>query len=150
MNRFNRVLLPTTLDGFDKLVEKVCDRFKISDRRHAAAVISVAIRKLPVEQAYTTYAYLAHYVMKAIANHVANYKGDVLKHQTQIELLENQLEADPGDAEARDKLYEAAAQGSEFAKEALKKLEEKLDAVPPKPEIADVEESVQQSGVQST
>lgn len=119
-----KVKLPTTLQAFDDLVTLVGRKYKLEDLNHAAAIIAGAIQHLPPTQAYVTYEYLGHYVIKNIANYVAKHKSQTLQHEHQINLLVSLLETDPGDTEARDKLQTAANQGSTLAKDALSKLEE--------------------------
>lgn len=114
-----RVKLPTTLDEFDALVSRVVSRFNLTDTHHAAAIISIAIRHLPNDQAHTTLDYLGHTVLKNIANHIANHKSDVLKHGAQIDHLVSLIKADPTDQQARDELTKAASEGSERAQKAI-------------------------------
>ena len=87
-----KVKLPTTLQEFDDLAALVVKRYNLVDAHHAAAVLSVAIRHLPPEQAYARLDYLGHYILKNIANHVANHKGQVLQHEAQIDQLASLVE----------------------------------------------------------
>lgn len=114
-----RVKLPTTLAEFDALVERVVKKYKLTDSHHAAAIISVAIRHLDNQTAYTTLDYLGQSVLKNIANHVANHKSQVLQHSAQVDHLVSLLRTDPGNTQARDELQKAADEGSEVAKLAL-------------------------------
>ena len=120
-----KIKLPTELADFDVLVDRVCAKYKLTDRNHAAAVISVAIRHLPNEQGYTTLDYLGHSVIKALANYVANYKAELMRHEDQVRIFFDRLVSNPNDMEARDKLQVAADQGSAAAKAALDKLVDK-------------------------
>ena len=119
----SRVALPTTPSEFDALVSEVAFRYDLTDRNHAAAIISVAIRHLPNDQAYTTYKYLGHTVLKNIANYVANFKGETIKHENQVQQLSGMLEQDPYNQQARDELQKAADAGSPLAKAALERLD---------------------------
>lgn len=121
---FNRkVKLPFTLDDFDILVDKVCKKYKLSDKRHAASVISVAIRHIPNTQGYTTLDYLGQYILKNIANGIADHKGKEIMHEAQIDQLAFLLQEDPNNFEARDALQKAADEGSIKATEAMHKYE---------------------------
>lgn len=125
-NPLEEIFLPTTEQEFDDLVTRVMELYpKIIEREHAIAVISVAIRHLPNEQATTTLQYLGHCVLKGIANHVANFKGEKVKHETQVTHHVNLLVNDPNNMQARDQLEKWANEGSVFAREALAKLEPK-------------------------
>jgi hypothetical protein len=122
MKFFDKVLLPQSPEEFDSLVDRVVKKFNLKDKHHAAAIISVAIRHIPNEQAHTTIKYLGHYVQKNIANYVANYKSNQLQHEAQVTQLENMLKADPGNLQARDELQKAAGEGSTAAKTALARI----------------------------
>ena len=127
------VKLPTTPEAFDSLVELIVKKYGLVDKNHAAACVSVAIRHLPVEQAYTTYDYLGHYVIKNIANYVAHHKAELMKHNSQVDQLEQIIKLDPGNQQARDELTKAAKDGSEYAKEAAARVLITID--PPPAEI---------------
>lgn len=118
-----KVKLPTTPEAFDNLIDKLCVKFKLTDKHHAAAIVSVAIRHIPNDQAYTTWKYLGHSVQKNIANHVANFKSDTLKHENQVAQLAGMLEQDPNNQQARDELQKASDAGSLKAKEALDRID---------------------------
>lgn len=121
---FNRrIRLPQTIWEFDALVSKVVKKYRLIDPHHAAAVISVAIRHLPTTQAYSTLDYFGQYIQKAIANHVADHKNNMMKHEAQVDQLASLLRQDPNDNQARDGLEKAANEGSEYAKKALEKLQ---------------------------
>ena len=115
--------LPVTVEEFDKLVEEFCEETEFKDKRHVAAVFSIAIRHLPNDQGYTTFDYLNNCVIKSRANHVCNHKSQVIQHETQVEMLVSKLEQDPNDMQARDELTKAAGEGSESAKAALVKID---------------------------
>lgn len=117
-----KIKLPVTLEDFDKLVGTVVDKYGLTDPHHAAAIISVAIRHLPNDQAHTTLEYLGHSVLKNLANYVSNHKSQTLQHEAQINQLQDILTNDPNDQQARDELQKAANEGSELAKLALQKL----------------------------
>lgn len=114
-----RIRLPQSIQEFDALVDRVVKKYKLMDPHHAAAVISVAIRHLPTTQGYSTVDYFGEYIQKAIANHVADHKNNMLKHEHQIDQLSSILKQDPNDNQARDGLEKAANEGSEYAKKAL-------------------------------
>jgi len=116
-----KVKLPTTIQEFDDLAALVVKRYNLVDAHHAAAVLSVAIRHLPPEQAYARLDYLGHYILKNIANHVANRKCQVLQHEAQIDQLASLVEADPANSQARDALVKAASEGSKYAASMLDK-----------------------------
>lgn len=123
MSRPAKVFLPRTLEEFEELVDKVCTKFKLPQRDHAAAVISVAIRHLPNDSAVTTLDYLGHTVLKNMANTICNHKASVLQHNSQVQMLFEKLQHDPNDNQARDELEKAAREGSKVAQEALEKLD---------------------------
>lgn len=117
-----KVKLPTTESEYETLVNRVVDKYKLTDRHHAAAIMSVAIRHIPNEEAYTTLDYLGQYIMKNIANYVAYHKGETLKHKSQIQQLESILTTDPNNSQAMDELTKAAKEGSQDAKDSLDRL----------------------------
>lgn len=128
LTEYQEFLLPTTEKEFDEIVDEVLRRFpQITERDHAVAVISVAIRHLPNDQATTTFRYLGHAVLKSLANHVANFKGERVKHETQVAQCFNLLTSDPFNMQARDALEKWANEGSIPAKDALARLEPKKD-----------------------
>lgn len=120
--RKRKVKLPITLVEFDALVDKVMLTFTLTDKTHASAIISNAIRHLPNDEIYTTLEYLGHTVLKNISNYVCSHKSDSLKHSAQIQSLVSILTSNPLDTQARDQLQLAAANGSIEAKNALEKL----------------------------
>lgn len=118
-----KILLPTTPEAFDKLVDQIVDKYKLKDRNHAAAVIGVAIRHLPPAQAKVTHEYLGHYVIKNIANYVAQLKSNGIRHTAEVDQLVALIKKDPNDMQARDGLQKAIDEGSEYAKKVMEKLE---------------------------
>lgn len=125
------VRLPITMAGFDELVTKVVKKYKLPDSNHAAAVISVAIRHLPTTQAHAPLSYFGDYVLKNLANYIANLKSEGIKHKAQVEQLESILRADPGNQQARDELQKAANEGSVLANETLLRLAPQDNPVAP-------------------
>lgn len=117
-----KVKMPQTVAEFDKLVDKVVAKYSLSDKHHAAAIISVAIRHLPNDQGYTTLQYLGESVMKNVANYVANHKGETLRHESQIKQLESILLNEPNNQQALDEMTKAANEGSALAKETIARL----------------------------
>jgi hypothetical protein len=115
-----KIILPTTLDGFDALVDRLVKKYKFADRHHTAAILSVAIRHLPQTEAHATLEYFGNYINKNLANYVANHKGQMLQHEAQIDQLVSLLKQDPADNQARDSLEKAAGEGSAYAANALK------------------------------
>lgn len=118
-----RVKLPTTIAEFDSLVARVVKKYNLKDAHHAAAIISVAIRHLDNQTAYTTLDYLGQSVLKNIANHVADHKSQVLRHTAQIDHLVSLLRTEPSNTQARDELQKAANDGSDVAKKALENID---------------------------
>jgi hypothetical protein len=118
-----RVKLPTELSEYDLLVDKVFKKYNLKDKLHCAALISVAIRQIPNNQAYTSYKFLGESVMKNLANYIANYKGETLKHESQVRALVDIIKQEPLNQEAWDNLQKAADNGSEQAKKAILDLE---------------------------
>ncbi len=112
--------LPTTLEEYETLVDLLVEQYDFKDRRHVAAVISVAIRQLPNHEDSTTLAYLGGWVRKSLANHVAYHMANVAKHDSQLEALASLLEKEPLNQQARDELMKAAVDGSDKAKELCK------------------------------
>jgi hypothetical protein len=123
--KLDEVALPTSLAAFDGLVEQVCAAFKFEGEviPLAATVISATIRQLPRDQAHTHISYLGKCVIKHLANSVCQHKSEVLKHRWQVDTLAQTLESDPGNIQAYDELTKAANDGSEYAKDALARLE---------------------------
>ncbi len=118
-----KIKLPTSLQAFDELVEKLVEKYGFEDPHHTAAILSIAIRHLPATQAHATLDYFADYINKNIANYVADHKGQALRHEAQIDQLINVLKNDPGDNQARDSLEKAANEGSIYAAKALETIE---------------------------
>ncbi len=117
-----KILLPQTPNQFDDLINKLSKKYKLTDKHHAAAVVSVAIRHLPHTQSHTTLEYFASYIQKAIANHVADHKNQMLKHEAHIDQLATLLRQDPNDNQARDGLEKAINEGSDYAKKVMTEL----------------------------
>lgn len=123
-NQTSLVPLPTTEKEFDELIDAVMVAYpNIPEREHAIAVISVAIRHLPNEQATATLEYFGHTVLKSLANHVAHFKGEKVRHETQVNQHISALTTNPNDAQARDQLEKWVNEGSTYAKEALTQFE---------------------------
>lgn len=118
--------LPTTEKAFDMLVDEVCDRYNIVNKEHAAAVIANRIMHLPVDQATTTLRYMGSCVRKNISYQIAQAKGSRIAHVHQIDDIVQVLKTDPNNAEARDALVKAAADGSAYANEQIAKLDAPL------------------------
>ncbi len=118
-----KIKLPTTVKAYEKLVAKVVKKYKLEDAHHAAAIISVAIRHLPNDQAYTTVKFLGDYVTKNIANFIADHQSKVLRHESEVDQLVSILKNDPNDNQARDALTKAVGEGSKYAEAALQKLQ---------------------------
>lgn len=136
-----KVKLPINETEFDIFVAKVVKKYGLPDLKHAASVISVAIRHLPNDQATTTYRYMGHTVLKNLANYTANFKNEKMNHETQVSALADKLRTDPGDAQARDQLDQWATQGSEAAKKALSSLDAE------KPKLAVVPDAAKRESV---
>jgi hypothetical protein len=120
------IFLPRSPEEFDMLVEEVCKKYSFTEKEHAAAVISVAIRHIDNNTATTTLEYLGHSVWKNIANQVANAKSSAIQHTTQVNTLLDMLKHNPADQQARDELERAAGEGSKVARAAL----DSLDPIP--------------------
>lgn len=118
-----KIKLPTSLLDYDALVATLVKRYKFPEPDHVSAVISVAIRHLPNDQAYTTLDYLAQCVQKSMANHVANHKGEMMKGKVQVDNMIDMLKQDPNNQQILDELKRFADQGFDYAKEALAKLD---------------------------
>lgn len=118
-----KVKLPTTEADYDALVKMVIKSFGLKDAHHAAAIMSVAIRHLPNDQAYTTVDYLGQYITKNIANFVANHKSKLLQHEGEVAQLESILKLNPSDMQAFDALTKAASDGSLAARAALDRIQ---------------------------
>jgi len=132
-----KIKLPTSVEEYDFLIDRLAKKYKFEDKNHVAAVVSVAIRHLDNQTAYTTLDYLAQCVQKQMANMVASHKGDLIKHTVQVDSLIAYLKQNPNDAQAMDQLTKYASDGFQYAKEALAKLEaaaqpkQNLSMVPP-------------------
>lgn len=119
-------MIPVSEQEFDDLVDDLMVLFpKIKDKDHAAAVVSVAVRHLPNDQATSTFEYFGYCVLKSLANHVANFKGEKVKHETQVAQYANALTVNPTDAQAYDQLVKWSNEGSTAAKKALADRERK-------------------------
>lgn len=114
-----KIKLPVNPTEYDRLVSLLVKKYKLKDAHHAAAILSIAIRHLPPEQYTTTLKYLGHYILKNIANHVADHKSKILQHEAQIDHLVHLLVQDPANTQARDSLEKASSEGSEYATKAL-------------------------------
>lgn len=115
--------LPTSLEEFNSLIDRLCSKYPIKDKLHAAAVVSVAIRHLPNDTCFTTLDYLYQTVEKSLANHIANHVGEKSRHEAQINQLVFMLKDNPNNQQALDDLRKASDQGSEYAKAELAKID---------------------------
>jgi hypothetical protein len=125
-----QVALPTTLEEFDKLVDELCLKYTLANKEHAASVVSVAIRHLPNDQAETSHEYLISCIRKNLANGIAAFKGDTLKHEYQVKLLADELTVNPNNMQARDELQKAANAGSKCAVDAMAKFGDMFSVAP--------------------
>lgn len=130
-----KTYLPKSPEEFDSLVDLICRKYRLTDKHHAAAIISVAIRHLPNDQATTTLKYLGHSVLKNISNYVAYNKAEILKHESQVNQLVDMIKADPNNQQAWDELNKAASEGSDKAKAALALLQ-------PEPTVTNQDDNV--------
>lgn len=121
---FKRTKLPQTPEEFDKLINHLASTYRLPDKAHAAAIISVAIRHLPNDVDRCTESYLVASVRKNIANHVCASVSNRLQHEAEVTQLVALCKANPNDMQARDALTAAAHEGSEVAKKGLKEVEE--------------------------
>lgn len=120
--RTARHVLPQTPEDFEQMTTILMEEYELQDRKHTQAVMVVAIQRLPADTGYVTLQFLANNVRKSRANHVAKYYGQRLNHESQIDLLVEQLVSDPLDQEARDKLEQCLNSGSEYARDAMIRL----------------------------
>ena len=118
-----KIRLPTSTEEFDALVARLVKKYGFKEPEHVAAVISVAIRHIDNQTGYTTLHYLAQCVWKQMANHVANHKGELIKHKVQVDNMVNMFKQDPNNAQVLDELKKYADNGFEYAKTELAKLE---------------------------
>lgn len=129
---FNKVKLPTTVEDYDKLVYRVCDKYGFKDARHIAAVISRVVKHIAIDQDWTTLDYIKQNINKSYANHVATFIAGKTQHEAQIDGLVDMIKQDPLNQQAWDELTKFSDSGSPKAKEALEKLNEKhLSVVKP-------------------
>ena len=117
-----KIRLPISVEEFDNLVSKLVSKYKFAEPDHVAAVISVAIRHIDNQTAHTTLDYLAGCVHKQMANHVANFKGEMIKNTVKVDTLVSMLKQDPANQQARDELQKMANDGFEYAKNEYDKL----------------------------
>ena len=115
------ILLPQTEEEFNKLTDLLVKKFKLPNREHAAVLLANRIAHLPPDQAYATVDYLGHCIQKNIAFQVAQAMGSKINHKLQIDAIDTALVADPHNQQALDALQKAANEGSEYAREVLKK-----------------------------
>lgn len=115
------IMLPRTEKEFDELVNKVCAKYKLENKEHAASVIAIRISHMPPDQATATLEYFGHCVIKNIAYQIAQNRCEKIQHKQQILALEELLKANPNDQQAIDALQKAASAGSELAKQTLDK-----------------------------
>jgi hypothetical protein len=121
---FNKkIRLPISVAEYDTLVAKLVKKYGFAEPNHVSAVISVAIRHIDNQTAYTTYDYLAQCVWKQMANHVANHKGELIKHAVQVDQLVSMFKQDPNNQQVLDQLSLFASQGSDYAKAELDKIQ---------------------------
>ena len=121
---FNRkVRLPISVAEYDSLVAKLVKKYGFEDSSHVAAVISVAIRHIDNQTAHTTLEYLRDCVYKQMANHVANHKGELIKHTVQVDNMVATFKQDPNNQQVLDELQKYADGGFDYAKDALAKLQ---------------------------
>jgi hypothetical protein len=134
---FNKkIRLPISVAEYDTLVAKLVKKYRFEDSSHVAAVISVAIRHIDNQTAYTTLEYLRDCVYKQMANHVANHKGELIKHSVQVDNLVSMFKQDPNNQQILDELQKYADGGFEYAKDELAKLQA---AVTPQSKLSVVE-----------
>lgn len=123
MSRTNGLIwLPRTPEEFDTLVERICKKFNLTERDHAAVVISAAISHIDNNTATTTLDYLGQSVLKNIANQIAFAKTSKIKHEAQVRFLADTLKQNPGNQQARDELEAAAKDGSKSAQAVIDQL----------------------------
>ena len=130
-----KIRLPISVQEYEQLVNKLVTKYGFEERDHVAAVISGAIRHIDNQTAYTTLHYLAQCVWKQMANHVAYHKAELIQHTVKVDNMVAMFKQDPNNNQVLDELRKYADQGSEYAKEALYKLEE---AAQLKPALASV------------
>lgn len=107
------------------LVDKVMKKFKLENKEHAVAMTINAIKSLPVDQAWISIDNVGARILKHIAWTIADHKGKEQSyeaHKADVASLEDALTSDPNNTQAKDQLETYAKQGSEVAKETLKKL----------------------------
>lgn len=123
-----KVKLPTSVEEYDALVARLVAKYHFTDPEHVSAVLSVAIRHIDNQTAYTTLHYLAQCVWKQMANHVANHKGTLVRHKVQVDNMIAMFKQDPNNQQILDELRKYANDGFEYAKEALDGLEKEASA----------------------
>lgn len=122
-NENNVIFLPQTVDAFDTLISQLVEHYQLPNPEHAAAVVANRIQHLPPDQATVTLKYLGHCIMKNIAYQVAKGKSEILSHRAQVDDIVAHIKTNPNDQQARDALYKAVTEGSEYAKDALEKID---------------------------
>ena len=122
-NDEEQIMLPTTEEQFDKLIDDLTGMYALPNKEHASAVVANRIMHLPADQATSTMRYLGHSVLKNIAYQVAQSKGMRIAHKAQIDQLIQTLKATPNDQQSRDAITKAIGEGSEYAKAEIEKLE---------------------------
>jgi hypothetical protein len=120
---FNKVRLPISIEEYDNLTDKLIRKYGFKDRDYVKSIVSVAIRRLPNENAYITLDFLAQCIWKAMSNHVAAHVGDLIRHTVQVDQLVSFLRQNPNDCQTLDQLRKYASDGFEYAKTELAKLE---------------------------
>jgi hypothetical protein len=123
-----KIKLPISVAEYDSLVSKLVKKYGFDDANHVSAVVSVAIRHIDNQTAYTTMDYLAQCIWKQMSNHVANHKGELIKHEVQVDQLVAMFKQDPNNQQVLDQLNSFSDQGSEYAKLALAKLNSTAEA----------------------
>lgn len=112
-----KIQLPTNEAAFHALIDKLIKRFNLPDRDHATVVVANNIRRLPIDQPWSTEEYLGGCVLKHMAYEVAGAVGSNVAHRHQVDDIVAALEVNGNDQQARDALEKAALDGSEYAKE---------------------------------
>jgi len=111
-----KVKMPITLVEFEQIVDSIANKQSLTDTDQIRAIVANRIMHLPIDQITVDADYFENCVLKSVAYVVARNVNTQMTHRLQIDQLDAALKASPTDQQARDHLFKAAEEGSEYAK----------------------------------
>lgn len=113
------VLVPQTEEEFDDLVIVIGNMTESENFEHVEAVLADRIQRMPPDQAFTTYDYLAQCVWKSRGYLLARARAQKIQSKMQVDEIAAHLKVDPNDQQAIDQLEQAAKAGNTYAQQVL-------------------------------